>query len=159
MASTDDVFDEYGSKLVRLLEDIHSHLPPGIATLEARKTKDNHGTIVWLRPTNTNAAEFSAHTEDGLAVIDVSFGKAGTTFELPWDAKLPSDATFDTMSEAVREMCIAVISGMCEDRQGYLGLRGTILLEGKRALRVTHFFYPSWHRSVLRYAPYHQSPG
>src|SRR5690348_12167752 len=96
MTKASDISDEHGKQLVQLLEDIVSELPEGVATLEASRTRDNQGTIVSLTPANEQSAGFSAHTQDGLPLVDVSFGH-GTTFELPWEAKLPNDASFDAI--------------------------------------------------------------
>jgi hypothetical protein len=154
MTKARDISDKNGRRLVQLFEDILATLPTGVAALEARRTRDDRGTIVRLRPANAESAEFSAHVEDGYALVDVSFGR-GATFELPWDADLPNNATFDTTLETVLAMCRAVIAGRCEDRLGFLGIRSTICVDEKRVFRMTDFFHPNLHPRVVRYGPYY----
>lgn len=122
--------------------------------MEARRTRDDRGTIVWLRPANRESAEFSAHTEDGYALVDVSFGR-GTTFELPWEAKLPNDASFEMILEAVKAIALAVIAGKCEDRLGLLSITGVIRVDEKQVLKVRDCLHPNLHPRVVRYAPYY----
>jgi len=153
MKKATNISAENGRLLRQLFEDILVALPVGAATLEARRTRDDRGTIVWLKPSNKNAAEFSGHTEDGSTLVDVSFGR-GTTFELPWEANLPSDASFESILEAVKAMCLAVIAGKSQERLGLLGITGTIRVDEKRMFQVTRFFYPNLHPRIVRYAPY-----
>jgi hypothetical protein len=86
-------------------------------------------------------------------LIDVSFG-SGTTLELPWEAKLPDDATFEMVLEVVRQLALAVIAGKCEERFGFVGIRGTIRVDEERVYRCTHFFYPRFAPRTVRYEPY-----
>lgn len=129
-------------------------LPPGTATVGSKRTEHDDGTVVWLKPSNRFAAEFSAHIEDGNpSLIDVSFG-SGTTIELPWESKLPSDATFEMVLGEVRELVLAVAAGRCEERLGILGIRGTIRVDAENVYRSTHYFHARLFPRTIHYEPY-----
>ena len=135
------------SRVLQLFEEMLSSLPQGSATLESKRTKNDDGTIIWLTPANQHAAEFGAHTEDGgLSLIDVFFG-SGTTFEL-------ENGDVDGLLELVRRVGLAVISGKCEERFGFLGVRGEIQMDGEKSYRCTHYFYPRLYPKTVRYEPY-----
>jgi len=146
--------DKNAEQLIAMFQQLLSTLRPGVAAIEFRRTKNDDGTIVWLKPSNKQAAVFSAHLEDGNpSLIDVSFGSA-TTLELPWDAKLPSDATFEMLLEVVREMALAVMHGRCEDRLGFLWIRGTIRVDADHVYQCTSYFYPHLFPRTVHYVPY-----
>jgi hypothetical protein len=150
--------DENSGRLIGLFQALIDSLPPGTVSLGSRRTKNDDGTIVWLSPSNKQAAEFSAHLEDGNSgLVDVSFGRGGTTLELPWEARLPSDASFDTILEVVKNLALAVIAGRCEERFGFLGVRGTIRAEASNIYRSTHFFHFHLFPRTVRYVPYESS--
>ena len=144
---------ENTSHLVGLFQELLSTLPSGAATLGSNRTKNDDGTVVWLKPGKKRAAEFSAHIDEGTSLIDVSFG-AGTTFELPWDFKLPKEATFDMMLEAVRAMGFAIMSGRCQEYFGFMGIRGTIEVSEGNILKCSSFFHPRLLPKLVRYEPY-----
>lgn len=146
--------DENADRLARLFPELLSTLPPETATLGSKRTKNDDGTIVWLKPAKKHAAEFCAHIEDGNnSLIDVSFG-AGTTFEPPLESKLPDDANFDMMLEAVRAMGLATIAGRCREYFGFMGIRGTIKVSEGKVLRCSSFFHPRLLPKLVRYEPY-----
>ena len=125
MNSTVKTSEKNADRLVGLFQELLSTLPPGTAALNSKRTEHDDGTIIWLKPARKHAAEFSAHVEDrNPSLIDVSFG-TGTTFELPLESRLPGDATFEMMLEAVREMGLATIAGRCGEYFGFMGIRGT----------------------------------
>jgi len=122
--------------------------------LMSKRTKNDDGTIVWLKPAKERAAEFCAHLEDGNAsLIDVSFG-SGTTFELPSESRLPADADFDMLLDAVKAMGLATIAGRCWEYFGFLGIRGTIKVSDGNVLRCSSFFHPRLLPRLMRYEPY-----
>jgi hypothetical protein len=135
--------DENGP-LLKLFQDLLSALPHGAAVLESKRTHDD-GTIFRLVPTNPRAAEFGAHTVDGLCPIDVFFG-SGTTFEL--------DGNDGESLDLVRRLGRAVISGRCEQRFGFLGVRGRIRTDEGKVYRSTDLFHPRLYPKTLRYEPY-----
>jgi hypothetical protein len=144
---------ENTSHLIGLFQVLLSTLPSGAATLGSNRTKNDDGTVVWLKPAKKRAAEFSAHIDEGTSLTDVSFG-AGTTFELPWDFKLPKEATFDMMLEAVRAMGFAIMSGRCQEYFGFMGIRGTIEVSESKILKCSSFFHPRLLPKLVRYEPY-----
>jgi len=146
--------DELATRLMAVFRGLLEAIPEGIATLGSTRTKKNDGTIVWLKPSNRRAAEFSAHIEDGnSSLVDVSFGTA-TTFELPVESLLPNDASFETILDTVRAMGSAVIAGQCKEYLGFLGVRGTVQIANQKPLRVTSFFHPRLVPKLVQYAPY-----
>ncbi len=146
--------DENAHRLLGLFQELLSTLPVGAAMVGSKRTKNDDGTIVWLKPTNEYAAEFCAHIDDdNNSLIDVSFG-SGTTFELPSESKLPSDTTFDMMLEAVRAMGLATIAGRCREYFGFVGIRGTIEVSEGNVLKCSRFFHPRLLPKLLRYNPY-----
>ncbi|MFZ0759485.1 MAG: hypothetical protein WAM69_05985 [Candidatus Sulfotelmatobacter sp.] len=154
MSSIIKTSDENASRLMGLFQELLGTLPPGAATSGFTRTKNDDGTIVWLRPAKKQAAEFCAHIEDGNgSLIDVSFG-SGTTFELPTESRLPDNATFDMMLEAVRAMGLATIAGKCREYFGFMGIRGTIEVSEGSALRCSRFFHPRLLPKLVRYDPY-----
>jgi hypothetical protein len=154
MSSIIKASDENASRLIGLFQELLNTLPPGAAALGSNRTKNDDGTIVWLKPTKKHAAEFCAHIDDrNDSLIDVSFG-SGTTFELPSESKLPNDATFETMLEAVRAMGLATIAGRCREYFGFIGVRGTIEVGEGNILRCSSFFHPRPIPMLVRYEPY-----
>jgi hypothetical protein len=154
MISTIKASDQNAERLVGLFQELLNTLPPGTAILDSKRTQKGDGTIVLLKPTKKGAAEFCAHVEDGnFSIIDVSFG-SGTTFELPAESKLPNDANFDMMLEAVRAMGLATISGRCQEYFGFIGIRGTIEVSEGNVLSCSNFFHPRLTPKLKRYEPY-----
>jgi len=141
--------DESG-RLLKLFQELLDSLPERTATLESKRTQKDDGTIIRLVPTNPRAAQFGAHTEDGISsLVDVFFG-SGTTFELNGDV--------DELLERVRRLALAVISGRCKQRFGFLGVRGQIRLDGEPEYRCTDYFHPRLYPKTVRYEPYHHTP-
>jgi hypothetical protein len=154
MTSTPNPSDRNANRVAGLFQELLNTLPPGTAALKSKRTEHDDGTIIWLKPARDKAAEFSAHVEDGnSSLIDVSFG-TGTTFELPLESQLSSDATFELMLEAVREMGLATIAGRCEEYFGFIGIRGTIEVSKVNVLKSSRFFYPRTIPKSVRYEPY-----
>lgn len=134
------------NRLLDLFQELLDSLPAGTATLESKRTQNDDGTIIRLMPSNRHAAQFGAHTEDGaLSLIDVFFG-SGTTFELEGDV--------NELLALVRRSGLAVISGRCEERFGFLGVRGKIQMGGGKVYRCTHYFHPRLYPKTVRYKPY-----
>jgi hypothetical protein len=154
MSSIIKASDENANRLRGVFQELLDTLPPGAALLGSKRTKNDDGTIVWLKPARKHAAEFCAHIDDGHNnLIDVSFG-AGTTFELPSESKLPNGATFDSTLEVVKAMGLAAIAGRCREYFGFMGIRGTIEISHGNVLRCSSFFHPRLFPKLLRYEPY-----
>jgi hypothetical protein len=142
------------NRLRKVFQELLNTLPPGVAVLGSKWTKNDDGTIVWLKPARKHAAEFCAHIDDAHNnLIDVSFG-AGTTFELPSESRIPDDAGFDMLLEAVRAMGLATIAGSCREYFGFMGIRGTIEVSENNVVRCSNFFHPRLLPKLLRYTPY-----
>jgi hypothetical protein len=154
MISVTKTSDENATRLVRIFQDLLDTLPPGTATMESERTKNNDGTIVWLKPAKKQAAKFCAHIDDdNSTLIDVSFGE-GATFELPAESRLPDNANFDMLLEAVRAMGLATIAGRCREYFGFTGIRSTIDVSQGNTLRCSVFFHPLLIPRLVRYEPY-----
>jgi hypothetical protein len=123
-------------------------LPTETATLHSELTQKGDGTIIRLTPSNKHAAQFGVHTDEGsLCIIDVCFGSGGT-FELDGDVN-------DSL-ELVRRLGLAVISGRCEQRFGFLGVRGKIRLDGGKVFWLHRLFSSEVVSKTMRYEPYYQ---
>jgi hypothetical protein len=134
---------------MNLFQELLGTLPQGAATVESKRTQKDDGTIIWLTPTNPRAAQFGVHTEDGdHFLVDVFFG-SGTTFEL-------ENRDVGELVGLVRRLGQAVILGRCEQRFGFLGVRGEIRLDGEPGYRGTDYFYPRLFPKRIRYEPYAQ---
>jgi hypothetical protein len=156
MTSINKAPDKLG-QLLLVFQELLSGVPPDAATTGYCRTKNDDGTIVWLQPSNQRAARFSAHVEDNnFCLIDVSFGSE-TTFEFPTESYLADDATFEMMLEAVKAMGMSVIAGKCQERFGFLGIRGTIDVGRQRPLSMTSFLHPRLFPKVVRYQAYVQT--
>ncbi|HEY6338604.1 MAG TPA: hypothetical protein VIW68_08945 [Candidatus Sulfotelmatobacter sp.] len=141
MMSLVNTDDPTPSRLAGVFQELLNSIPTGAATLETCRTKNNDGTIIWLKPANERSAIFSAHVEDdNSSLIDVSFG-ACTTFELPTESRLPDDADFEMMLDAMKAMGLAVIAETCRKYCGFLGVRGSIQVAGQKPLKITSFFH------------------
>lgn len=135
------------ARVTQLFQELLGSLPQGTAVVESERTRNDDGTIIRLVPANKRAAQFGAHTDDGHPfLVDIFFG-SGTTFEL-------ENQDADELTGLVRQLGLAVISGKCEQRFGFLGVRGKIQLNGKAGYRATHYFYPRLFPKTVRYDPY-----
>lgn len=130
-------------ELVALLKNLLAELPPNAASLEVRRA-GRDGVVATLKPANRAAASIVVHAENGLALVDFSFGEYEPTWELPLEGYSLKPSKKELLKE-VEEMCRAVMAGHCEHRRGLLSIRGTIHV-GNRPYRVTHWL-------VFRTAP------
>jgi hypothetical protein len=135
------------ARVTQLFQKLLGGLPQGTAVVESERTRNDDGTIIRLVPANKRAAQFGAHIEDGHPfLVDIFFG-SGTTFEL-------ENQDVDELMGLVRQLGLAVIAGKCEQRLGFLGVRGKIQLDEKAGYRATHYFYPRLFPKTVRYEPY-----
>jgi len=132
-------------QIAHFMQELLAGLPGGTATLGVRH--DRSGTVFYLKPSNKKSAEFGIHYD---GCVDVFFG-SGNTFEL--------DGNVDELLELVRPLALAVISGRCEQRFGFLGVRGKILLDGGKVYRCTDYFHPRLYPKTVRYEPYYNESG
>jgi hypothetical protein len=134
-------------RVLNLCQELLRALPQGVATLESKRTQRDDGTIIRLVPSNPRSAPFGVHTEDdNYLLVDVFFG-SGTTFEL-------EDRDRGELLALVRRLGLAVISGRCEERFGFLGVRGEIRVKEKPGYRSAHYFHPRLFPKTVQYEPY-----
>ena len=151
--------EEYASledDLVELLKHLLAELPPDVASLEVKRaTPSGEGMIAVLRPQNPAAASVVAHTENGLGLVDLSFGEYGPTWELPIEG-YNSKANKKELLQEVEDMCRAVIAGNCQHKRGLFSIRGNIQVNN-HLYRVTDMFVfrpvPPL-RGTRKYEPY-----
>lgn len=135
------------ARVLQLFQDLLGSLPQGTAVVESERTPNYDGTIIRLVPANQRAAQFGVHTWDGHPfLVDIFFG-SGTSFEL-------ENQDTDELIGLVRRLGLAVISGKCEQRFGFLGVRGKIQLDGEPGYWATHYFHPRLYPKTVRYEPY-----
>jgi hypothetical protein len=134
--------------LRNLMQNLLGELSAESAGLEVKR--DPSGTIFLLKPANSGAPVFGVHYD---GCVDAFFGKRGTTFELPQESGLPKGADFDSVLQWAKDMGRAVIEGRCEERAGFLSVRETVLVRGKR-YRVINFFHFRLFPKTFRYLPY-----
>ena len=137
---------ERAACLVALFQGLLEGMPPGTASVESRRGKNYVDSIISLRPCNARAAAFWVHLEDEWPGVDVSFG-SGTTMEF-------SDTSFETIVGLVKQLASAVIAGRCQERFGFLGVRGAIRVDATHVYWATDFFHPRLVPKTVRYAPY-----
>jgi hypothetical protein len=141
-------------ELVILYERLHADLPPGTASLAARRT-DAHGTQVTIFPRNPRAASVGAHAEKGVPLIDFGSGEYKPTWELPLEGEIPEVGEEELFLE-VERLCRAVMAGPCENRRRFLGV-GSVVRVGPRDYKVCHslIFWPKPRfRGTRRYEAY-----
>lgn len=151
--------EDYGrieKELVALLRKLSAELPLNAASLEIRHVPD--GIVAMLKPANTAAASIVTHAENGLGLIDFSFGEFEPTWELPIEGYNPN-ANKTALLLEVEEMCRAAMAGCCEHTRGFLSVSGKIQV-GSRPYKVRHMLV--WRvtprlKGTRKYEPY--SPG
>jgi hypothetical protein len=113
---------------VALLQRLLAELPSGIASLDVKAV--SAGTLAVLKPTNRASACITTHAENGLPLIDFSFGEYAPTWELPLEGHNRNANKRQLLLE-VEELCRAVIAGHCEHTRGFLSVSGEIRVEGR----------------------------
>ena len=145
-----DLTGERAARLDALFQGLLEEMPPGTASVESRRGKNYVDSVISLKPCNARAAAFWVHIQDEWPGVDASFG-SGTTMEL-------SDKSFDTIVGLVKQLASAVIAGRCEERFGFLGIRGTIRVDATKFCRTTDFFHPRLFPKTVHYEPYSPHP-
>ena len=145
-----DVTGELAARIFALFQELVEEIPPGTASVESRRGKYYVDSVISLKPCNARAAAFWVHIQDKWPCVDVSFG-SGTTVEV-------SDKSFDTLVALVKQLASAVIAGRCEERFGFLGIRGTIRVDATNVYRATDFFHPRLVPKTIHYEPYFLHP-
>ena len=135
-------------QVAQVMHTLLGRLPSGTATLEVKR--NSSGLILYLKPANENSAGFGIHYD---GCVDVFFGKFGKTFELPYESGLPKDADFEATLAWAKVVGLAVIAGNCKEYAGFLGIRGTVEIDGK-PYGVTSFLHFRLFPKTFRYASY-----
>ncbi len=141
MPRSESEYADVEEELVRLFKQLQAELPPEAASLSIKRTKRN-GVIVTLNSKNPAAASISAHAENGLALVDFSFGDYGPTWELPIEGQNPRACKQEVLQE-VQEMSKAVMAGNCEHKRGFLSVTGIVQVLG-HSYKITNMleFHP-----------------
>jgi len=145
-----------------LFQNVLATLPTGCATLKRESIRGNPKDFtVALIPSNESSAEFGA-TMFGGELYSAHFGRGEifTTYEAPWELKLPRSARLDQQLSALSKMCRAVIAGRCEHRLERRSTRGQIFVSETEIYRVADMgvgllFRPRKNVEVTTYAPYY----
>jgi hypothetical protein len=132
---------------LHVMERLLSTLSDGTARLDVKR--NSSGLIFLLIPANKNSANFGLHYD---GCVDVFFGDSGTTFEVEFGHG-SQNADFAAALAFTEKVGRAVIAGRCNERAGFLGVRGTVEVDGK-PYRVTHFFHFRLFPKTVSYAPY-----
>jgi hypothetical protein len=112
---------------VALLQKLLAELPSGVASLDVKNVSG--GTVAVLKPTNGGSACVALHAENGLPLIDFSFGEYAPTWELPLEGR-NRDANKIALLLEVEGLCGAVIAGQCEHKREFLSVSGEIRVAG-----------------------------
>jgi hypothetical protein len=144
---------EPGRQLLDLFQGILAILPPRTAKLEVKRTGEADVTLLKLIPRDKSAAVFGVQAKDNLDLVDVIFG-LGSKFGLPWEGMHPKVTALASILVEVREMCLAVVDGRCEERLGFIGRTGIIRVDEQHIYRTRRFFYPRLIPKTVKYAPY-----
>jgi len=135
---------------IELFERLAAELPPRAASVTVRSVQKGAGTVVTLIPANSEAADFSVHLEEGLDLVDFSFGHG--TWELPFEGRY-SNGKKDNLAE-VEEMARAIIAGNCDVKRVLFWVTSRIHVEGfTYGVNDLPVFSAPPYR-LRRYAPY-----
>ena len=139
-------------RIKAMIEKLLAELPPETAVLRERRTRRDDGTLFELLPSHQDAATILVHVEDGLDLVDFSFGESGT-WELPVEERNPNAGIDGVLSE-IEDMCRAVMAGNCELRKNRFSLESRIFVNGF-AYQVCNVLRISVRTRTIRYLPYH----
>ncbi|MGE5114112.1 MAG: hypothetical protein ACM3JB_24900 [Acidobacteriaceae bacterium] len=113
------------TELTALFEQFISELPSDAASLRVHQVPRNGGTVIELRPSNSEAADFGVHCDDS-DVYSFSFGPI-STLEFPYDRRYRKGEK-DVLTE-IEEMSRAVIDGRCDLTRNWFSLTGRIYVD------------------------------
>jgi hypothetical protein len=138
------------SKVKALFERLLRELPLGAASLDIHTAPGDGGATVGLRPSNPAAASFGVHCDD-YEIYSFSFGSR-SQWEFPYERRYRNGEK--DIVEEVEEMSRAVMAGDCEEKLGWLSLKGSISV-GDYTYKVTNLPVLSRRRfRTRRYASY-----
>jgi hypothetical protein len=129
-----------------------AELPEGTAKLNVYRVPRGDGTVIELLPANHESASFGVHVDDGVKLLDFSFGQIGT-WELPQEGRNRKASAEQLLSE-VEQMSKAVIAGQCEENRNLFSLTSKIHVDGYTYKVVDLPMLPIPPFGTRKYAPY-----
>jgi hypothetical protein len=140
-----------------LFDRLLAELPQGAAKLNVYRVPKGDGTVIEIIPSNHESASFGVHMEDGLDLVDFSFGRMAT-WELPQEGRNRRPSAEQLLSE-VEQMSRAVIAGKCEETRNLFSLTSRIHVDGFTYRMVDLPMLPIPPFGARRYAPFVSTPG
>jgi len=142
------MIEEYRQLFRRLLVD----LPAGTARFNEYRVPKNDGTVIEIIPSKPECASFGVHLDDGVALVDFSFGRLGT-WELPYESRNRRPSADELVVE-VEQMARAVMAGKCDERRGLFSLTSRIYVGDYTYKVVDVPMLPIPPFGLRTYAPY-----
>jgi hypothetical protein len=139
-----------------LFDRLLAELPQGAARLNVYRVPKGDGTVIEIIPTNRESASFGVHVDDGVDLVDFSFGRIGT-WELPHEGRNRRPTAEQLFSE-VEQMSRAVIAGKCEETRNLFFLTSRIYVDGftYRMVDLPMLLIPPF--GTRTYAPFVSTP-
>jgi hypothetical protein len=129
-----------------------AELPQGAAKLNVYRVPKGDGTVIEIIPSNHESASFGVHAEDGVDLVDFSFGRIGT-WELPHEGRNRKPSAEQLLLE-VEQMSRAVIAGKCEETRNLFSLTSRIHVDGYTYRVVDLPMLPIPPFGIRKYAPF-----
>ena len=136
----------------QLFERLVAELPVGTARVNEYRVPKNDGTVIEILPANQACASFRVHLDDGIDLVDFSFGRIGT-WELALEGRNRRASAEDLLAE-VEQMARAVIAGNCDEQRGLFSLTSRIYVADYTYRVVDLPMLPIPPFGVRTYAPY-----
>jgi hypothetical protein len=134
-----------------LFDRLLAELPQGAAKLNVSVPKGT-GTVIEMIPSNDESASFGVHVEDGLDLVDFSFGRIAT-WELPYEGRNRRPSAGQLLLE-VEQMSRAVIAGKCEETRKLFYVTSRIYVDGHTYTMVDMPMLPIPPFGTRKYAPF-----
>jgi hypothetical protein len=135
-----------------LFDRLLAELPSGAAKLNVYRVPKGDGTVIEIIPSNSESASFGVHVDDGVNLVDFSFGRKGT-WELPQEGRNRRPSAEQLLAE-VEQMSRAVIAGGCEETRHLFSLTSRIHVDGYtyKVVNLPMFLIPPF--GTRKYAPF-----
>jgi hypothetical protein len=139
-------------QLRALFDRLLAELPQGAAKLNVYRVPKRDGTVIEMIPCNHESASFGIHVDDGVDLVDFSFGRIGT-WELPQEGRNRKPSAEQLLLE-VEQMSRAVIAGKCEETRNLFSLTSRIHVDGYAYKVVDLPMLPIPPFGTRKYAPF-----
>jgi hypothetical protein len=139
-------------QLCVLFDRLLAELPQGAAKLNVYCVPKGDGTVIEMIPSNHESASFGVHVDDGVGLVDFSFGRIGT-WELPQEGRNRKPSAEQLLLE-VEQMSRSVIAGNCEETRNLFSLTSRIHVEGYTYKMVDSPMLPIPPFGTRKYAPF-----